>query len=61
LASSGAAAQFTIATFSTSTSITLHRTSGVDVGPVSAARSEAEILFRGGTEFEVLNRRLGGP
>ncbi|MGH3367808.1 MAG: putative T7SS-secreted protein [Nocardioidaceae bacterium] len=32
--------------------------SGVDVSPFSAARGEAEILFRGGTEFEVLDNTI---
>jgi hypothetical protein len=33
--------------------------SGADVGPFSAVRSEAEILFEGGTEFEVLSNTIG--
>jgi hypothetical protein len=41
------------------TRITIEGHSGSNVGPFSAARSEAEILFRGGTEFEVLSNTVG--
>jgi ADP-ribosyltransferase exoenzyme len=41
------------------TRITIDGHSGSNVGPFSAARSEAEILFRGGTEFEVLSNTIG--
>ncbi|WP_210649531.1 putative T7SS-secreted protein [Nocardioides sp. SYSU D00065] len=41
------------------TRITIEGHSGSNVGPFSAARSEAEILFRGGTEFEVLSNTPG--
>ncbi|MCW2739033.1 ADP-ribosyltransferase, partial [Nocardioides sp.] len=41
------------------TRITIDGHSGSNVGPFSAARSEAEILFRGGTEFEVLSNTVG--
>ncbi len=37
------------------TKITIEGHSGSNVGPFSAARSEAEILFKGGTEFRVLD------
>lgn len=40
------------------TSITVEGHSGTDVGPFSAAQREAEILFRGGTEFEVLENSV---
>jgi hypothetical protein len=41
------------------TRITIDGHSGSNVGPFSAARSEAEILFKGGTEFEVLSNTIG--
>ena len=41
------------------TRMTIDGHSGSNVGPFSAARSEAEILFRGGTEFEVLSNTVG--
>jgi len=41
------------------TRITIDGHSGSNVGPFSAAKSEAEILFRGGTEFEVLSNTVG--
>jgi hypothetical protein len=41
------------------TRITIEGHTGVDVSPFSAARGEAEILFRGGTEFEVLENFVG--
>lgn len=40
------------------TKITIEGHGGSNVGPFSAARSEAEILFKGGTEFEVLSNVL---
>lgn len=41
------------------TRITIEGHSGSNVGPFSAAQKEAEILFRGGTEFEVLSNTVG--
>ncbi|NPC41427.1 putative T7SS-secreted protein [Nocardioides sp. zg-1230] len=41
------------------TRITIDGHSGANVGPFSAARSEAEILFKAGTEFEVLSNTIG--
>ena len=41
------------------TRITVEGHSGVNVQPFSAARGEAEILFRGGTKFDVLENYLG--
>ncbi|WP_457184526.1 putative T7SS-secreted protein [Nocardioides sp. P5_E3] len=41
------------------TRITIDGHSGSNVGPFSAAKSEAEILFKGGTEFEVLSNTIG--
>ena len=41
------------------TRMTIEGHSGSNVGPFSAAQSEAEILFRGGTEFEVLSNTVG--
>jgi hypothetical protein len=40
------------------TSITIQGHSGTNVGPFSAAQGEAEILFRGGTEFQVLENSV---
>ena len=40
------------------TSITVQGHSGTNVGPFSAAQGEAEILFRGGTEFQVLENSV---
>ena len=40
------------------TSITIEGHSGTNVGPFSAAQREAEILFRGGTEFQVLENSV---
>ncbi|MGH8880081.1 MAG: putative T7SS-secreted protein, partial [Stackebrandtia sp.] len=41
------------------TFLTVDGHSGVNVQPFSAARGEAEILFKGGTEFDVLDNFVG--
>ena len=40
------------------TRITVQGHSGTNVGPFCRAGSEAEILFRGGTEFQVLENSV---
>lgn len=39
--------------------MTIEGHTGVNVAPFSAARGEAEILFRGGKEFDVVSNVVG--